>query len=89
MIGKPTMFVKEKLLLVPELKEALWEKSLKRALRKRLLTKNQTNWEGPYNVKKRISDLLPGRPYRSWSSITAEMVCQFKKNRLKEGAVEH
>ena len=67
MIGKPIMFVREKLLLDPELNEVPGGE-----VTEEVVYENQTGLEGPYTVKKGISH-VPCRD-QSWPIITAEMV---------------
>ena len=82
-IGKPTMVVKHRILLVPNLKGTPRGEPTGEGIRQEIGNENQMNWEGPCTVKKGMNDAVQGHP----SSINVETICQFRMNRVKEGAV--
>ena len=61
-IGKPTTFIMERLLLVPRGKEAPRGDVTEEGVTQEVADRNQTDREGPYTVKKGINDVVQGPP---------------------------
>ena len=57
MIEKSTMFAGEKFLLVPQLKEVPGGEVVEEDITQEPVDESQTDWEGPYTVKKQINDI--------------------------------